>query len=46
MEEEEAPERSMEAPQEEAVAEAGPSKDGPKPAKAGPTGYSRTEHRL
>jgi hypothetical protein len=41
-EEEEPPERSLEAPQEEAAAEVGPAL----PAKAGPTGYSRTEHRL
>jgi hypothetical protein len=45
-EEEEPSERSLEAPQEEAAAEAGPAKAGPKPAKAGHTGYSRTEHRL
>jgi hypothetical protein len=45
-EEEESPERSLEAPQEEAAAEAGSAKAGPKPAKAGPTGYSQTEHRL
>jgi hypothetical protein len=45
-EEEEPPEGSLEAPQEEAAAEAGPAKPGPKPAKAGHTGYSRTEHRL
>jgi hypothetical protein len=38
-EEEEPPERILEAPQEEAAAEAGPD-------KAGHTGYSRTEHRL
>jgi hypothetical protein len=41
-EEEEPPERSMEALQEEAAAEAGPAKAGPTPAKAGlNTGYSR-----
>jgi hypothetical protein len=34
-EEEEPPERSLEAPQEEAAAEAGPAKAGPTPAKAG-----------
>jgi hypothetical protein len=45
-EEEEPPKRSLEAPQEEAAAKAGPAKSGPKPAKAGHTGYSRTEHRL
>jgi hypothetical protein len=45
-EEEEPPERSLEAPQEEAATKAGPAKDGPKPAKAGHTGYSRTEHQL
>jgi hypothetical protein len=46
-EEEEPSERSMEAPQEEAAAEAGPAKASPKLAKAGlNTGYSRTEHRL
>jgi hypothetical protein len=38
-EEEEPPERSLEAPQEEVAAEAGP-------AKVGPTGYSRTKHQL
>jgi hypothetical protein len=38
-EQEEPPERSLDAPQEEAAAEAGS-------AKAGHTGYSRTEHRL
>jgi hypothetical protein len=38
-EEEEPPKRIMEEPQEEVTAEAGP-------AKAGPTSYSRTEHRL
>jgi hypothetical protein len=37
-EEEEPSERSLKAPQEEAAAEAGPAKDGPTPAKAGPTG--------
>jgi hypothetical protein len=42
-EEEEPPERSLEAPQEEAAAEAGPAKAGPTPAKAGlNTGYSRS----
>jgi hypothetical protein len=41
-EEEEPPERSLEAPQEEAATEAGPAKAGPKPAKAGHTGYSRS----
>jgi hypothetical protein len=52
-EEEEPLERSLEAPQEEAAAEAGlakagptPAKASPTPAKASPTGYSRTEHRL
>jgi hypothetical protein len=45
-EEEEPPEISLEAPQEEAAAEAVSAKAGPKPAKAAPTGYSRTEHRL
>jgi hypothetical protein len=45
-EEEEPLERSLEAPQEEAAAEIGPAKASPKPAKAGHTGYSRTEHRL
>jgi hypothetical protein len=45
-EEEEPPERSLEAPQEEAAAKAGSAKADPKPAKAGHTGYSRTEHRL
>jgi hypothetical protein len=45
-EEEEPPERSLEVPQEEAAAEAGPAKTGSTPAKAGPTGYSQTEHRL
>jgi hypothetical protein len=45
-EEEEPPERSLEAPQEEAAAEAGTAKAGPKPAKAVHTGYSRTEHQL
>jgi hypothetical protein len=45
-EEEEPPERSLEVPQQEAAAEAGPTKAGPKLAKAGHTGYSRTEHRL
>jgi hypothetical protein len=45
-EEEEPPERSLEAPQEEAAAEAGPTKAGHKPAKAGPTGYSWTGHWL
>jgi hypothetical protein len=35
-EEEEPPERSLEAPQEEAVAEAGSAKAGPAPAKACP----------
>jgi hypothetical protein len=48
-EEEEPPERSLKAPQEEAAGEAGPAKAGPTPAKAGPTpakarlntGYSR-----
>jgi hypothetical protein len=45
-EEEEPPERSLEAPQEEAAAEAGLGKACPKPAKAGHTGYSQTEHRL
>jgi hypothetical protein len=35
-EEEEPLERSLEAPQEEAVAEAGPAKAGPTPAKADP----------
>jgi hypothetical protein len=44
--EEEPPEGSLEAPQEEAAAEAGPAKAGPTSTKAGPTGYSRTEHRL
>jgi hypothetical protein len=34
-EEEEPLERSLEAPQEEAVADARPAKAGPKPAKAG-----------
>jgi hypothetical protein len=37
-EEEEPPERSLEAPQEEAAAEAGLAKSGPTPAKAVPTG--------
>jgi hypothetical protein len=37
-EEEEPPERSLEAPQEEAAAEAGPTKVGPTLAKAGPIG--------
>jgi hypothetical protein len=36
VEEEEPPERSLEAPQEVAAAEAGPAKAGPTPAKAGP----------
>jgi hypothetical protein len=45
-EEEEPPERSLEKPQEEEAAEAGPAKSGPKPAKAIHTGYSQTEHRL
>jgi hypothetical protein len=47
-EEEEPPKRSLEAPQEEATAEARPTKAGPSPAKAGPLtkadlnpGYSR-----
>jgi hypothetical protein len=41
-EEEEPPERSLEAPQEEAAAEAGPAKAGPTPAKASLNpGYSR-----
>jgi hypothetical protein len=35
-EEEEPLERSLEAPQEEAAAKAGPAKAGPTPAKAGP----------
>jgi hypothetical protein len=38
-EEDEPPERSLEAPQEEAAAEA-------RPAKTGPIGYSRTGHQL
>jgi hypothetical protein len=38
-EEEEPPEESLEAPQEEVAVEAGS-------AKARPTGYSQTEHRL
>jgi hypothetical protein len=37
-EEEEPPERSLEAPQEEAAVEAGPAKADPTLAKAGPTG--------
>jgi hypothetical protein len=37
-EEEEQLERSLEVPQEEAAAEAGPAKAGPTPAKANPTG--------
>jgi hypothetical protein len=42
-EEEEPPERSLEALQEEAAAEAGPAKADPTPAaKAGHTGYSRS----
>jgi hypothetical protein len=45
-EEEEPLERSLEAPQEEAAAKAGPAKASPTLAKAGPTGYSWTEHRL
>jgi hypothetical protein len=45
-EEEEPPERILEASQEEDAPKAGPAKAGPTPAKAGPTGYSRTEHRL
>jgi hypothetical protein len=41
-EEEEQPERSLEAPQEEVAAEAGPAKAGPTPAIAGLyPGYSR-----
>jgi hypothetical protein len=40
-EEEEPPERSLEAPQEEAAAEARPAKAGPTPAKLN-TGYSRS----
>jgi hypothetical protein len=41
-EEEEPPERSLEASQEEAADEAGPAKAGPTPAKAGLNpGYSR-----
>jgi hypothetical protein len=36
----------LEAPQEVATAKAGPTLAGPTSAKAGPTGYSRTEHRL
>jgi hypothetical protein len=35
---EEQPKRSLEAPQEEVAAEAGPAKAGPTSAKAGPTG--------
>jgi hypothetical protein len=35
-EEEEPPERNLEAPQEEATAEAGLTKAGPTPAKGGP----------
>jgi hypothetical protein len=48
-EEEEPLERNLEAPQEEAAAEAGPAKAGPTPAKLAPpakvelnTGYSRS----
>jgi hypothetical protein len=37
-EEKEPPERSLEAPQEEAATEAGLAKAGPTPAKGGPTG--------
>jgi hypothetical protein len=45
-EEEEPPERILEAPQEEDAHEAGPAKASPTPAKAGPTSYSQTEHWL